>query len=59
MEEVVSLSMRRRFCRHCEGEVECSTAMESRLAEVEAGGGEDKILIQAARVVQTHADALA
>ena len=59
MEEVVSKSVRRRFCRQCEGEVEGSTAMRSRLAEVEAGGGEDRILIQGARVVQTQADALA
>jgi len=63
MEEVVSMSMRRRFCRQCEGEVEGSTAMGSRLTEVEAGGGEDRILIQGARVpryiVQTQADALA
>jgi len=59
MEEAVSMSMRRRFCRQCEGEVEGSIAMGGRLAEVEAGGGEDRILIQGARVVQTQADALA
>ena len=59
MEEVVSMSVRHRFCRQYEGEVEGSTAMGSRLTEVEAGGGEDRTLIQGARVVQTQADALA
>ena len=59
MEEAVSKSVRRRFCRQYEGEVEGSIAMGSRLAEVGAGGGEDRNLIQGARVVQTQAGALA